>query len=375
MILNNIKIVTRDAVIENGYIEMKDGVIADVRSGSYVGDDEVINGQGKIAFPGFIDIHTHGSCGIDFMDADENGIKTIADAFYKEGITTFLATTLTSDFESLDRVCKVVANAKKDVPSLGGIHLEGPYINEKYKGAQNAAYIRNPNIEEFNTLVKDSNGNIRDISLAPEKEGALEFIKNAVKQNVVCSVGHSDATFKDVEKAIEMGLTNVTHTHNAQSGHHHRNPGVVSAAMYFDELYTEVICDCIHVSEDALKAFYKVVGPNRFIIITDSLKVKHAQFDEFQLFGLDCIRRDGAAYLKSGPLAGSILNYDQGIRNVRRITGASLIDLAKVSSYNAAKSIGFKDRGELAVGKIADVVLMDEDLNVKEVYKLGKRVF
>ena len=149
MILNNIKIVTRDAVIENGYIEMKDGVIADVRSGSYVGDDEVINGQGKIAFPGFIDIHTHGSCGIDFMDADEDGIKTIAAAFYKEGITTFLATTLTSDFESLDRVCKVVANAKKDVPSLGGIHLEGPYINEKYKGAQNAAYIRNPNIESL----------------------------------------------------------------------------------------------------------------------------------------------------------------------------------------------------------------------------------
>lgn len=376
MIINNLKIVTLKKVIENGYIEIQGKKILNVKEGPYLGEDkEIIDGKGKIAMPGFIDIHMHGSCGIDFMDCDVEGIKTIANALYSEGTTTFLATTLTSDQKSLKKVCRVVAKAKKEVPSLGGIHLEGPYINVKYKGAQNEAYIRNPNIDEFNELVKVSHKNIRYISMAPENEGSIEFIKNAVAQNVTVSAGHTDATFKDVERAIEAGLTNTTHTHNAMSGHHHRKPGVVTAAMYFDSLYTEFICDGIHVCPDSLKTFYKIVGPDRFVIVTDALLGKHSSIDTFKLFGLDCIKKDGAAYLTSGPLAGSLLNMDQGVRNVRDYTGAGLIELAKISSTNAAKSMHFNDRGVLTKGKLADIVLLDKDLYVKDVYKLGVKVF
>ena len=373
MVIKNLKIVLEDRIIENGYISFENGIIKEIKAGEYLG--EALDGNHLIAMPGFIDIHIHGSAGIDFMDAKEEDYPVVASSLYKEGVTTFLVTTLTSDKESLSKVCQIVNKVKKDIPSLGGIHFEGPYINAKYKGAQNEEYIRNPDIKEFDELQKLSGNNVRYITLAPENDGAMEFIKHITKNGVTVSAGHSDASFNDVKEAISNGLTNTTHTHNAMSPHHHRKPGIVTAAFYFDELYTEFICDKIHVCPNSLKASYKIIGPERFMIITDALKVKNSDINEFQLFGLDCVKKDGAAYLTSGPLAGSLLTMDQGIRNMREITGASLIDLAKISSRNAAKALHFDDRGILEVGKIADFVLLDDNLHVKATYKLGKKVY
>ena len=376
MIIKNIKIVTLNEVIENGYIEVKDGLISNISSGKYIGNEETIDGLGKIAMPGFIDIHTHGSCGIDFMDAVEADYKQIEEAFYEEGITSFLATTLTSDLDSMKRVCQTVNNVKNDIPSLLGVHLEGPYINKIYKGAQNEAFIREPNVDELKELIEVSNENIRLITMAPEVNGSLEFIKYATENEVSISAGHSNATFDDIENAIKAGLTNITHTHNAMSKHDHRNPGIVTASFYFDELYTECICDGIHVCPNTLKTFYKIVGPDRFMIVTDALLGKHSKVDKFQLFNLDCTYRNGAFYLvEAGNLAGSALYMNQGLKNVRNYCGASLIELAKVSSYNQAKSLHLNDRGLLEAGKLADIVLLDEELNVKNVFKLGKEVY
>lgn len=377
MIITNIKIVTLLEVIENGHIIISDGKIVEVNKGPYLGDDiNVIDGQGKIAMPGFIDLHIHGSCGVDFMDAKEEDIHKIAKALYQEGVTSFLATTLTSDKESLEKVCKVINNSIKDNPSLLGLHFEGPYINAKYKGAQNEAYIRNPDIEEFDYLNNISGNNIRYISMAPEIEGSLDFIKHVTSNGVVVSAGHTDASFDDVANAIKVGLTNTTHTHNAMSGHHHRKPGVVTASMYFDELYCEVICDGIHVCPNTVKTFFKVIGADRFVMISDALKIKHSDLKYFDLFGLDCERKDGAAYLLSGPLAGSLLTMDQGLRNLREyIKDISLIDLMKISSYNASKSLHLNDRGLIEKGRNADIVLLNDNLEVQDVYKLGKKVF
>ena len=373
MVLKNLKIVLENRVIDNGFLAVNNGIITEVGEGDT--SLEALDCHGLIAMPGFIDVHIHGSAGVDFMEADEEGYKAIAQSLYQEGVTTFLATTLTSDKASLARVCEIVNKVKDGIPSLGGIHFEGPYISEKYKGAQNEKFIRNPDINEFDELQKLSGDNIRYITLAPEKEGALEFIKHVTSQGVVASVGHSNASFEDVKKGIDQGLTNVTHTHNAMSPHHHRNPGVVTAAFNFDNLFTEFICDEIHVCADVLETSYKIIGPERFMIVTDSLKAKHTNLKEFQLFGLDCVSRDGVAYLTSGPLAGSLLSMDQGVKNMYEITHASLPDLSKISSRNAAKSLHFDDRGVIAVGKLADLVLLDNDLNVKATYKLGKRVY
>lgn len=374
MVLTNLRIVTPERVIERGYLEIQNGKIVQVGEGNYQGKEEAINKEGLTAFPGFIDIHIHGSQGIDFMDAKPADYKVIADSLYEEGVTTFLATTLTSDFESLKKVCLSAKEAMKSVPSCGGIHFEGPYISVKYKGAQNPEFIRDPSIEEFDALQVEADGNIRYIALAPERPGAMEFIEHVTKRGTVVSAGHTDASFDDVEKAIAYGLTNTTHTHNAMSPHHHRNPGVVTAAMYFDSLYTEVICDLIHVCPNTLKAFYKIVGPDRFVAITDALKVKHSPLKEFQLFGLDCVVKPDAAYLTSGPLAGSLLTMDQALRNLANVTGTDLVSLAKMTASNAAKSIGFSDRGEIKEGKLADLVLLSKELQVKEVYKLGEKV-
>ena len=373
MVLKNLKIVLLNNVIENGFLVFDKGVISQIGEGEYKG--EATDCKGLIAMPGFIDIHIHGSGGIDFMEAKAEDYKVIADSLYKEGVTTFLATTLTSDKESLAKVCETVNEVKNQIPSLGGIHFEGPYINEKYKGAQNEEYIRKPNIQEFDELQKISGNNIRYITLAPEKEGALEFIEHVSKNGVTVSAGHTDASFSEVKNAIAKGLTNTTHTHNAMSPHHHRNPGVVTAAFYFDELYTEFICDKIHICADTLAASYKIIGPERFIMITDAIKIKNSMINEFKLFGLDCVRKNGAAYLASGPLAGSLLTMDQALRNMHEITGANLCDLAKISSKNAAKSLKFLDRGEIKVGNKADLVLLDKNLFVKTTYKEGKQVY
>ena len=373
MIIKNLRIVTLNGVIENGYLEFSNGVITNVGS-DYEGKDAV-DGKNQIAMPGFIDIHTHGSCGIDFMDACKEDYTTIANAFYSEGITSFLATTLTSDLDSMIKVCQTVAEATENVKSLAGIHLEGPYINKIYKGAQNEDFIRNPSVEELAQLVASSNSNIRLISMAPEVEGSNEFIAYATGQNITISAGHTNATFKDIEDARGYGLTNITHTHNAMSKYDHKNPGVVNAAIYFDDLYTECICDAIHVHPNTLRTFYKVAGADRFMIITDALLAKHSDVSEFKLFSLDCQVKNGAAYLLAGNLAGSLLTMDQGIRNVRDICGASLVELAKISSHNQAKSLGLNDRGTLEVGKLADIVILSDDLHVQEVYKLGEKVY
>ena len=375
MVLNNLRIITPSKVIELGHLVLQDGKIIKVGEGSYSGNDpEVFDKSGLVAFPGFIDIHVHGSAGIDFMDAKEDDYKVIADSLYEEGVTTFLATTLTSDKASLARVCKTVANVKESIPSLGGIHFEGPYICLKYKGAQNPEFIRDPDIAEFDELQQIAEGNIKYIAMAPERAGAMEFIEHVTKNGVVVAAGHTDASFDDVGNAIKHGLTNTTHTHNAMSPHHHRNPGVVTAAMYFDELFCEVICDTVHVCPNTLKAFYKVVGEDRFVAITDALKVKHTDIEEFELFGLPCIRKPDAAYLTSGPLAGSLLSMDQGLRNLAEITGASEVALAKMTSTNAARSLHMDDRGRLEEGKRADIVLLSQDYHVQEVYQLGKKV-
>ena len=374
MVIINAKIVLVDRVIDNGFVVIENGLIKEIKEGKYAGNDEIFDAEGKVLMPGFIDVHVHGSCGIDFMDADVEDYQIISRSMYEEGVTTFLATTLTSGLESMLKVARTVKEARKTTPNLGGIHFEGPYINANHKGAQNEAYIRDPSIEELKECIKESGNNIRYITMAPEKNGAMEFIKFASENGVTVSAGHTDASFDDVEKSIKYGLTNTTHTHNAMSGHHHRKPGVVTAAMCFDELFTEMICDGIHVCPNTVKTFYKIVGADRFVIITDALKIKHSDINEFELFELPCIRQNGAAYLKAGPLAGSLLTMDQGVRNMRDWTGASLVELAKISSRNAAKSLHLNDRGEIKEGLRADLVLLDKDLFVKNVFQLGKKV-
>ena len=375
MVINNIKIVTLNKIIQTGYLRILQDKIIDVQEGEYNGDETIIDGRGRIALPGFIDVHVHGVNNIDFMYANKEDYSLISKELYKEGVTIYLATTLTSDKDSLINVCKKVKEAKKDNPSLLGIHLEGPYISKKYKGAQNEKFIRPFDRNEIDELDLASGGNIRYITLAVENKDCLENIPYLKQKGITVSVGHSDATFDDVSKAYELGLTNLTHTFNAMSGFKNREPGVVTAGLYYP-LYCEVIADGVHVDFETLKTFYKCITSSRLILVTDALKIKNSSIKEFELFGLDCIKKDDAAYLKTGPLAGSILTMDKAIRNmVNIINDISLIDIAKISSYNASKSLGLNDIGEIAINKQADIVLLNDDLTIDSVYKNGEKVY
>ena len=374
-ILNNLSIVLSDHIIKCGHIVIDGKIINKVVDHPYVGSEAAIDCSSLIAMPGFIDVHIHGTNGIDFMDANRDDYKEISYSLFKEGVTTYLATTLTSDYVSLEKVCNTVNEAKKDNPSLLGIHLEGPYISKEKKGAQNDKYIRDPDIKELNNLIKASNNNIRYITVAPELKGAKELIRNAYSHNIVVSAGHTMASFEDIKESLKYGLTNTTHTYNAMTGDDHKHPGVVNAAIYFDTIYPELICDKVHVAPNTLKMFYKAVGPERIIAITDALKVKHTNIKDFQLFGIDCIQKKDAAYTYDNHLAGSILTMDQALRNMYELCDTNLSNLSKITSRNAAKSLHLIDRGDIKEGLLADLVLLDSNLKVYATYKLGELVY
>lgn len=376
MIINNLKIVTPTKIIERGYLKINNGFIVDIVEGEYKGNDIVIDGLSKIALPGFIDVHTHGINGIDFMDASINIIREVNSVLYKEGVTSYLLTTVTGSFVDLDKACLNVKEAIKNNDTLLGIHLEGPFISSLYKGAQNEEYICPPNIDMFDKLNKDSGFNIKYITLAPELNGASDFI-NKYSKDLVISAGHTGASFNDIENATKLGLTNITHMYNAMNKGTHKKPGVEAAAYYFNDIYTEIICDGVHVHEDMIKTLFKIKDHNHIILITDSLKAKGVESKCFSLNGVDCEQKNDAIYIKgSDKLAGSILTMEKAIKNVNKyVKGISLIDIAKISSTNAATCLHLKDRGEISKNKVADIVLLDDDLTVSKVYKSGIEVY
>lgn len=374
MVIKNVKIVKNDQIINNGYIEIQDKLIVNITEGDYVGDAiEVIDGKNKIAMPGFIDLHTHGGYGVDFMDVDEEQLKQFANKIYKEGVTSFLLTTLTSDKESLKKVCNVVANSLESCPAIYGIHLEGPYISLTYKGAQNEAFIRECNIEEFYELQEAAKGTIRYITLAPETNNSYEFIKYVTNKNVTVSVGHSAAQKEHMEKAISNGLTNVTHINNAMRKYGNEDADIIHEAIK-NKLFTECIFDGVHINKETLINLFNEIKEDRFILITDSLQVKQTDVEKFELFGLPCYKGEKAAHLMNGKLAGSILTMNQAIKNAKEFLNIDLVSIAKIASSNAAKSLRLNDRGVLEKGKLADIVLLNESLDVVDVFKNGIKV-
>lgn len=369
MVITNIKIVLLDKIINNGYVIIENGIISGIKEGKYPGNAEVFDGKSGILMPGFVDIHIHGSANIDFMNARTvDNYKIIEKSLLKEGVTTFLATTLTSDQKSLVEVAKTINIVKDEIPCLAGIHLEGPYISKQYKGAQNEKYIRNPDINELKELIDDSNSSIRVITMAPELENSEEFIKFAIKENITVSCGHSNADENVVKKFYESGLKNITHTSNGMN----KNAGIVECAKKL-ELNCEFIADGKHVPKEVLTDYYKIIGPDRFMLVTDALRVKNSNVKEFELGGLPVEVKDDACYLKNGKLAGSILTMNTAIKNMKEWCGCSLNELAKISSKNPANSIGLYDIGEIKVGNKADLVLLDEEFNIKSVIKDGIR--
>ena len=342
--------------------------------------EEILLPKGAIVLPGFIDQHIHGAGGSDGMDGTVEDIATIANTVAKEGTTTFLVTTMTQSKENLLKAMSAVKTYRENAPETGarvaGIHLEGPFIAAAHKGAQPLEYVKEPNIEIFDEYNKESGYAVKIVSLAPEVAGADELIRHLKWQGIVASVGHSGAKFADVEKAVADGVTNVTHTYNAQTGLHHREIGVVGSAMLIDELNCELIADTIHVSVPAMKLLIKNKPEGKLTLITDAMRAKGLPDGESELGGQKVFVKNGEARLADGTLAGSVLTMNNALKNVVTKVGVDFEKAVDFATINPAKNLGIDEEvGSIKVGKKADFTVLDENYEVLLTIRDGKIIY
>lgn len=373
----NTFILTEEGIIKTNII-IKDGII------NYIGDKE-IDGlitlpDDQILVPGFIDEHMHGINGYDVMDGNVETLRKIAEEVAKEGVTSFLATTSTASIQKTIETLHAVKTFKEIDNSccaeIIGAHLEGPFLSKSYQGAQLGEYIINPSISLMKEFINESKNNIKLVTLAPEEEKGLDLIKYLKEHNIIASVGHSNSTYRIVEQSIKYGLTSVTHTYNAQKPIHHREVGVVGAAMLFDELYTELICDGIHVSSPAVKLLCKNKPLDKIVLITDSLPEKGLKDGVYLDNDQEIYVNNNELRLKDGTLAGSCLTMNQAIKNVIKFTGVNLIDAINFATANPAKNLNIFDKvGSIKVGKLANFTIIDQELNVYQTIRCGNIIY
>lgn len=383
-IIVNGQIYTESQKIEQGYIHIKDGKILEIGSNYNIerlnelkGIYPTIDAKGHHVIPGFIDIHIHGGYGEDAMDASQEGLKHLAEQLLSEGTTSFLATTMTQSDESIKQALQNISNYHQiqdvqQAAEIVGIHLEGPFISEHKVGAQHPKYVQRPTADKINQFQQTANQLIKIITFAPEVEGAIDNLKS-LNNDIIFSMGHTVATFEEANNAVDYGAKHITHLYNAATGFGHRDPGVFGAAWLNQNLNTEIIVDGIHSHPAAVALAYKNKGNENLYLITDAMRAKGMPEGEYDLGGQNVIVRNSEARLDTGALAGSILKMNDGLRNIMSYTGASIKDLWRVTSWNQAKALGIdRTKGSIKEGKDADIVIVDDNINVKTTIKNGQ---
>ncbi|RED56821.1 N-acetylglucosamine-6-phosphate deacetylase [Cohnella lupini] len=377
----NAKIVTPTGTIDKGSLSVTDGIITSIgtEDNPISSPAETIDAHGNWVIPGFVDVHVHGGAGHDFMDADEDGIAAIAKFHAVHGTTSLLATTLTASREDLTGILELVSIYKsKPMPyaRIVGVHLEGPFVNVKWKGAQNPEYIVPPRVEWLDEWVARFPGLIKIQTLAPESEGALEYIDKLALNGIVPSCGHTDATYDQIIAAADHGLRHAVHTFNAMKPLHHREPGTVGAVLTDDRIMAEVIADGHHVHPAAIKLITRAKGTSNVILVTDAMSAAGMPDGDYELGGLPVRMSCGVARLKEADsLAGSTLTMISAVRYLVREVGVSLEDASRMASGNPARQLGMDGvTGSLEVGKAADFLLLDSSLEISGTWIGGTKL-
>ena len=366
--------ILEDRILEDYFMEIEDGKI--VGFSKKVPDS--YEDLGEIVAPGLVDTHIHGYHGKDIMNAEKGALNVISKGLLECGVTSFLPTTLTDSKERTDAACKVVGEEYKDVEGakVRGIFLEGPFFTEKYKGAQNPAYMSDPKIEYLKEWKDLSDGLVNKIAIAPERDGAIDFIKEANAMGVRVALGHSDASYDQAVEAVEAGANIFVHTYNGMSGLHHREPGMVGAAMNTDAI-SELICDGHHVNPHAANILMNAKGRDHIALITDCMSAGGMADGDYMLGDFPVKVEKGTARLKdSGSLAGSILKLKDAIKNVVDWDIADVFEAVQMASLVPAKSVGIDDVcGKLKEGYAADFIVLDYDMNLEKTFLNGKLVY
>lgn len=367
-------IILEDKVLENYYMEVKKGKIKSFSKE----EPETYEYLGEIIAPGLVDTHIHGYHGEDIMNAKKGALEIISKGLLEMGVTSFLPTTLTDSTERLNQACKVIGQEYKDVTGakIRGVFLEGPFFTEKYKGAQNEKYMSDPDIEKLKKWKELSDGLVNKIAIAPERDGVIDFIHKANAMEIAVALGHSDASYEQAMDAVNEGANIFVHTYNGMSGLHHRNPGMVGAAMNSDAI-SELICDGHHVSPSSANVLMNAKGRDKIALITDCMSAGGMADGDYKLGEFDVIVENGTARLKEGGnLAGSILKLKDAVKNVVNWQIADAFEAIQMASLIPAKSVGIDNVcGKLKVGYDADFIVLDENLDLKSTYIDGIKVF
>ncbi len=332
----------------------------------------VIDAKGDFVVPGFIDVHIHGYDGFDTMDGTTEAIDVIRKGITANGVTSFLPTTMTMEQPKIEKAIKNVERAStfKIGANILGVHLEGPYINSKYKGAQDSSYIVEPDFDFLNRYKNI----IKVATIAPEINNALPIIEKFHK-DFNFSIGHSNATYEVALDAFNKGCTGITHLFNAMTPLNHRSPGIVGCALTHD-FYTELIADNIHVSEDLYDFLITNKGFDKLILVTDCIQATNMPNGIYSLGGQNVTVNNGRCTLDSGTIAGSTLKLNTALKNFTTATKHPLEKTINLVTSNPAKYLGVYDTiGSLDVGKKADIVIMDENFNIKNTIVEGDMTY
>lgn len=370
LVLKNANVLTEDFTFQRTDIVMEDGNILSVGKTDLPGEDL----QGRYVIPGLVDIHTHGCAGGDHLDGSPENTRAICNWMVRQGTTSLLATIMTQSRQTMIQAAENTARcaAMEFGAPIKGIYLEGPFFSYQYKGAQHPQYLLEPEAELIRQLQEASGGMLRIISLAPELPGAIEFIQNL--QGPKAFLGHTASDYDTAVGAYDAGARGLTHTFNGMTPLHHRKPGILAAAMERDDVFCECICDGFHVHPAMVKLLYRQVGRERFCMISDSLRPAGLPDGAYTSGGQDITVRDGKAYLADGTIAGSTACLLQEVRNLVS-WGIRLEDSVYAASAVPATAAGIFDRvGSIAPGKAADLVVLEENLDLYKVFQNGKAV-
>ncbi|MBP2643490.1 MAG: N-acetylglucosamine-6-phosphate deacetylase [Firmicutes bacterium] len=373
--ITNGKIITEQEILQD-YVLVFDNNVIDIVSETELNRysiNECIDAAGSYISPGFIDIHIHGCCGFDTMDDDSNALAQISKGLLKTGVTSFLPTSMTMDFDKIEKTLKRirVAMSEHSGAEIMGCHMEGPFISEIYAGAQDKRHILLP---DFSMLQKYLDV-IKVITLAPELVTDDTFIQSCVASGIVVSCGHSNATYEQALAAIAAGVTHVTHMFNALAPLHHRRPGVIGAALD-THVDCELIADNFHVHPAVQRLLLRVKGLDKIILITDAMRASMLGDGNYEFGGQNVIVSNGQARLADGVIAGSILSLNQAVKNVMDTIGIDLVKAIRLVSVNPARKLGvFHKKGSIRIGKQADIAVFDDDLEVSATFVRGNLLY
>lgn len=371
--IKNGKVILPDGILENSVLAFDGKILGFCEEKDIPSNAEVIDAEGGYVAPGLIDIHIHGYLGEDVSDGNAQGIFKMANGIMKNGVTAFCPTTMTVSTDEINRALDVVRSLKEESKNWNGaeilgVNLEGPFINPKKKGAQAEEYIKAP---DGDFVIKNADV-IRLVTMAPEIDGGCEAIKR-IRENcdVTVSVGHTDATFEQALEAIDAGATHITHLFNAQTPLHHRNPGVVGAAL-LENVTAELIADTFHVHKGLFELLARVKGDN-LVLITDCTRAGGMPDGEYSLGGQPIFVKGVECLLEDGTIAGSVLRLNDAVKNYKNNTSLPLWKAVAAASLNPARAIGVDDRkGSLEPDKDADIIITDDDFNIKKTIIGGK---